>query len=202
VVRRTPVVLALVALLALAAGCRSVEPATGSAVPSVPASAASVAPSVAVSAAPSVPDFGDLAALRELLVGGGFRAGLTPQGYVTLSSGTSVVVTLTPNGTDLAQFRAISMEVAPLSALEEDPGAMPAVELVLDLVASWSPEAERQARRSLADVGTTASREGADEQVQRTEQRQADGFILETEASYGGDSAEDDYFRMTLTRDE
>lgn len=195
---RATVVLALAALLALAAGCRSMEPGAGSAAPSIPASEA---PSVAVSAAPSVPAFGDLAALRDLLAGGGFRAGVTPQGYVTLSSGTSVVVTLTPNGTDLAQFRAISMEVAPLSALEEDPEAMPALELVLDLVASWSPEAERQVRRSLADVGTTASREGADEQVHRTEEQQADGFTLETEASYGGDSAEDDYFRMTLTRD-
>lgn len=196
--RALTVSLALVALLALAAGCRSVELGAGSTAPSVPAS---VAPSVAESAAPSVPDFGDLAALRELLVGGGFRAGLTPQGYVTLSSGTSVVVTLTPDGTDLTQFRAISMEVAPLSALEDDPTVMPAVELVLDLFASWSPEAERKARRSLADVGTTSSREGAEEQVHRSEERQADGFTLETEASYGGDSAEDDYLRMTLTRD-
>jgi hypothetical protein len=189
--------LLLVLLLALVAGCRSVEPGTGSPA-SVPPS---VAASSAASAAASAPAFGDLAALRELLVGGGFRAGLTQQGYVTLSSGTSVVVTLTPNGTDLAEFQAISMEVAPLSAFEEDPEAMRAVELVLDLVASWSPGAERQARRSLSDHATTSAQPGAQEQVHSTEEAHADGFTLETEASYGGDTTEDDYFRMTLTRD-
>ena len=198
--RRRTILASASVVLVLLGGCRTVD--QGSAAPGSGAPG-SVTPSLATAtptAEPSPPGFGDILALRELLGSAGFRAGLSPQGYVTLASGPSVLVTLTPNGTDLGQFQAITLEVAPLSALDDDPTARPAVDLVLELFDAWSPDAAERTRRSLRDLGTTTSREGGPERQERTESDTADGFRLVTELSYGGPSEEDDYFRAILTR--
>jgi hypothetical protein len=187
--RRSALAAVLVTAVALAA-CRAAVPATVS--PSVPAATPTVVP--------SPPGFGDIGALRDALASAGFEAGVSPQGWVTLSSGPSVVVTLTPDISNLGEFREISLEVAPLSALDDDPTARPAVDVVLELFDWWSPEAADRARRSLRDVGSTTSREGAAEHQERREADTADGFRLVTEFSYGGDSADDDYFRAALSR--
>lgn len=185
----------MLATLAVVAGvvlgaCRAESASPSSAVSSGVSSTATVAASA--EATPPETPFGDLASLRSLLEDGGFRAEVTSE-TASLVAGEGVRVVLELDVLNPQSFRAATLEIAPLSVLDTDPAAQPAVNLVLSLFDQWSPTAATSTRDALARRGTTTAREDAEQTV-------SDGFRLRIAFAYGSPNPADDYFRATLRR--
>jgi hypothetical protein len=192
---------ALTAILII--GLAACQPAA-SPLDSVGASAHASAPAASASTAaptsdPSAqPAFGDLVALRRLLEDGGFRASVSAAGLQMQAAGTGVRVTIAPDPMEPDRFRSVSLEIQPLSILDTDPTAQPAVDLVLALFDGWNRRAGDRTRDAL-----DRSRRVAESDPSRTEQITDDvddDHRLEIDMSYGGESRDDDYFRAKLTR--
>ena len=149
-------------------------------------------PSPSASPGPVSAQFGDIGTLQEILQSGGFRVSAS-SGLLEATAGTAVHVRVADEGSD-GEFDSVTLEISPLTALDDDPVAGPTVDFVLALFDSWSPEAGARTREVLQGPrGTVQTREETTEPVDG-------GFTLHLDLSYGHDSASEDYFRATLAR--